>query len=182
MVELSMHILDIVENSTRAGATMVTVRITEDRIHDTFIIDIIDNGRGMDNDTLRRALDPFFTTKSVRRIGLGLPMLQQAAKSTEGLFSVDSKEGVGTKVTVSFKHSHIDRQPLGDMPGTMVALITGTPEVDFIYEHHCNSRTYLLDTREIKKELEGIPLNTPQVLNFIKQNIKEGLEEVGAGN
>jgi len=177
-----MHILDIAENSTRAGATMITVQITEDRIHDAYTIDIVDNGRGMDTDTLQRALDPFFTTKSVRRIGLGLPMLHQATKIADGHFSVDSTEGIGTHITASFRHSHLDRQPLGDMPGTMVALITGTPKVNFRYEHYCNGRTFVLDTREIKKELAGIPLNTPLVLNFIKHSVKEGLEEVGASN
>ncbi len=182
MLELSMHILDIVENSTRAGAKLVKINIVEDKKKDKFFIDISDDGEGMDKDTLKKAIDPFFTSKTVRKIGLGLPLLLQATKSTEGHFSVESKKGKGTRVSADFKHSHIDRQPLGDMTGTIISLIAGDPEVDFVYSHQNGDLTYMLDTREIRKELGDIPMNNPEVLRFIRTNIEEGLKEVGASN
>lgn len=182
MLELSMHILDIVENSTRAGAKLIKISIIEDIKKDIFSIEIIDDGTGMSEDTLRKTLDPFFTTKDVREIGLGLPMLSHSAKSTEGNFTIESKEGEGTRVAAEYKHGHIDRQPLGNITGTLITLITGNPEVDFVYCHRNGAETYTLDTRDIKKELEGIPINNTEVLKLIRGNIEEGLEEIGIKN
>jgi len=178
MLELALHILDIVENSVRAGADLVDIRIYEDTEKDKFSIEIADNGRGMDKDTLKKALDPFYTTKKVRDVGLGLPMLFQAARMAGGNFDIDSKEGRGTKVIAGFKRSHIDRQPLGDIASTLIALITGNPEVDFVYTHDKDSKEYILDTRDIRKALEDIPINDVEVLKFIRGNIREGLEEI----
>lgn len=178
MLELSMHILDIAENSTRAGAKLVQIHIVEDKKKDKFFIHISDNGEGMDKDTLKKALDPFFTSKTVRKIGLGLPMLHQATKSTEGHFSIESKKGKGTRVTADFIFSHIDRQPLGDITSTIISLIAGDPEVDFVYSHQNGELTYVFDTREIREELEAIPINNPEVLRFIRANIEEGLKEI----
>jgi len=177
-----MHILDIVENSTRAGAKLVKIRIVENKKRDKFFIYISDDGEGMDEDTLKKALDPFFTSKTVRNIGLGLPMLFHATKNTEGHFSVESKRGKGTRVAADFKHSHIDRQPLGDITGTIISLIAGDPDVDFVYSHQNGDLIYTLDTREIKRELEDIPINNTKVLRFIRTNIEEGLKEIEASN
>jgi hypothetical protein len=178
LLELSLHILDIVENSTRAGASIVNIDITEDTAKDILSLDIRDNGSGMSEDVLKKVTDPFFTTKTVRNVGLGLPMLAQAAERTEGKFIIESKGGEGTRVAVDFKLSHIDRQPLGDISGTMVTLIAGDPDIEFIYRHRRNGQSYILDTREIKKEIEDIPIN--HVLNFIRDHITEGLKEIGA--
>ncbi|MEI8172888.1 MAG: ATP-binding protein [Deltaproteobacteria bacterium] len=180
MLELSLHILDIVENSTRAGASIVDIDITEDTAKDILSLDIRDNGSGMSEDVLKKVTDPFFTTKTVRNVGLGLPMLAQAAERTEGRFIIESKGGEGTRVAVDFKLSHIDRQPLGDISGTMVTLIAGDPDIEFIYRHRRNGQSYILDTREIKKEIEDIPINHVDVLNFIRDHITEGLKEIGA--
>ena len=182
MLELSMHILDIVENSTRAGAKLVQIHIVEDKKRDKLFIDISDDGEGMDEDTLKKALDPFFTSKTVRNIGLGLPLLLQASKSCEGNFSIESKKGEGTRVTADFKFSHIDRQPLGDITSTIISLIAGDPEVDFVYSHQNGDLTYMLDTREIRRELEDIPINNTEVLRFIRTNIEEGLKEIEASD
>ncbi|MBE9547714.1 MAG: ATP-binding protein [Proteobacteria bacterium] len=179
MLELSMHILDIVENSTRAGAKLIKINIVEDIKKDIFSIEIIDDGAGMNGDTLKKALDPFFTTKKVREIGLGLPMLSHSAKITGGDFTIESKEGEGTRIAAEYKHSHIDRQPLGNITGTLITLITGNPEVDFVHSHKNNAETYTLDTRDIRKELEDIPINNTEVLKLIRKNIEEGLEEIG---
>lgn len=182
MLELSMHILDIVENSTRAGARLIKINIAEDIKEDNFSIEIKDDGAGMNEDTLRKTLDPFFTTKKVREIGLGLPMLSYSAKSTGGDFTIESKEGEGTRVVTEFKHSHIDRQPLGDITGTLITLIAGNPEVDFVYCHRNGAETYTLDTRDIRRALEDIPINNTGVLKLIRGNIEEGLKEIGIKN
>lgn len=182
MIELSMHILDIVENSTRAGATAVTILILEDLKLDTLSIEITDNGEGMDSDSFKKALDPFYTSKEVRHVGLGLPMLYQATQSSEGNFSLKSKKGKGTRVTAEFKHSHIDRQPMGDIGSTIMTLVAGNPDVDFTFTYVKNESAYAFDTREIRKEIEDVPLNNPEVLQFIRENITQGLKEIGARN
>jgi len=181
MLELSMNILDIVENSTRAGANLVRIGVTENIKNDILRIEITDDGEGMEPDIIKKALDPFYTSKKVRRVGLGLPLLSHAAKITGGRFSIESGKRKGTRVVADFGYSHIDRQPLGDMPGTMVTMIAGNPQVDFIYTHLSNSKSYTLDTREVKNELEDVPIDHPKVIQFIKKNIRNGLKEIGAG-
>ncbi|MFB3925530.1 MAG: ATP-binding protein [Syntrophales bacterium] len=179
MLELSMHILDIVENSTRAGAGLVKIKITEDPDRDSLSIEIDDDGAGMDDGTLRGALDPFFTTKQVRRVGLGLPMLQQAARQADGHLEIVSKPGDGTRVKAQFRYGHIDRQPLGDIAGTMVSLITSNPDVDFVYRHENRGRVYALDTRDIKKEIGDVPVDHPEIIKLIREDIEKGLKEIG---
>ncbi|MGZ3593475.1 MAG: ATP-binding protein [Syntrophales bacterium] len=180
MLEISLHILDIVENSTRAGAKTVSIDIIEDTARDILSLEIRDDGSGMTEDVLKKVIDPFFTTKTVRSIGLGLPMLAQAAERAEGRFIIESKGGEGTRVAADFKLSHIDRQPLGDISGTLVTLIAGNEDIDLIYRHEHNGKTYIFDTREIKREIEDIPINHVAVLNFIRNHITEGLKEIGA--
>jgi len=180
LLEISLHILDIVENSTRAGATTVSIYIVEDTVRNVLSLEIRDNGSGMTEDVLNKVIDPFFTTKTVRSVGLGLPMLAQAAERAEGRFAIESKGGEGTRVTAEFKLSHIDRQPLGDISGTLVTLIAGNVDVDLIYRHKHDGQEYILDTREIKQEIEDIPINHVTVLNFIRNNVIEGLKEIGA--
>jgi hypothetical protein len=182
MLDLSLHILDIAENSTRAGAKTVIIDITEDEAGDRLIIEIKDDGAGMDGEMLRKALDPFFTSKKVRRVGLGLPMLAEAAERAGGRLQIESAVGAGTRVRVEFQHTHIDRQPLGDIPGTFMALIAGNPDVNFEYRHRKGGGTFALDTAEIRKELEGVPINNTEVLNFLRDMIREGLEEIGVKN
>ena len=180
MLELSLHILDVVENSTRAGATNIEITLVEDTCKDTLSLEIEDNGSGMSEDVLKKAMDPFFTTKTVRDVGLGLPMLAQAAERTDGKFIIESKGGEGTRVAVEFKLSHIDRQPLGDIASTLVTLIAGNTDVDFIYRHKHNDREYILDTRDVKREIDDVPINHVEVLHFIREHVQEGLKEIGA--
>lgn len=178
MIELALHILDIAENSTRAQADLVEITILEDLKEDVLALEIRDNGCGMDERTVKRVMDPFYTTKKVRRVGLGLPMLAQAARATGGSFEIESQVGSGTRVSARFRHSHIDRQPLGDVPGAVSALVLGNPDVDFVYTHRKNAHTYVLDTREIRRELDGVPLNHIEVIAAIKENIREGIIEL----
>lgn len=180
MLDLSLHILDIAENSTRAGAKTVWIDIVENVEEDRLIIEVRDDGAGMDEATLRKALDPFFTSKKVRRVGLGLPMLAEAAERAGGFLRIESVVGKGTRVRVEFLHSHIDRQPLGDMAGTFMTLIAGNPGVNFEYRHCKDGETFTLDTAEIRKALDGVPINSADVLNFLREKIREGLEDIGA--
>ena len=135
MEELSLHILDVIENALRAGATEVSVRIVEDPGRDEIRVSVEDNGRGMTSEEKRDAVDPFFTTKQGKRIGLGLPLLSQAARQSGGSLEVDSNPGAGTKLTALFGLSHLDRQPLGDIEGTMAALKIFHRDVLFDYEY-----------------------------------------------
>ena len=180
MLELALHILDIAENSIRAGAKTVFIDITEDRMKDRLVIEIRDDGTGMDGATLKKAMDPFYTSKKVRRVGLGLPMLAEASERAGGRFTIESSEGKGTRVAAEFQLSHVDRQPLGDLTGVFMALIAGNPSIDFVCRHTCGEKVFTLDTREIRKEIEDVPLNHMEVLKFIRQHIMEGLSEIGS--
>jgi signal transduction histidine kinase len=173
MQDISLHILDIVENSTRAGATKVIIKIIEDIKNDWLIIEIIDNGKGMSKEMIKNALNPFFTTKTVRKIGLGLPFLAQAVEMTGGNMEIESEEGKGTTIKAKFGYSHIDRQPLGDIASTIITLICGNENIDFHYMHTKDEQEFELNTEEIRKELDGVPINNPEVLNYIRNSIIE---------
>lgn len=180
MIELSLHILDITENAVRAKARQVIISISEDRTNDRLTLEIRDDGTGMTPEELKRVLDPFYTTKKVRRVGLGLPMLAQAAENAGGSFKIESEQGKGTVVTVAFQLTHMDRQPLGDLAGTLVTLITGNPEIRFVYRHRCNGRTYAFDTDEIKKEIGDVSINHIEVLKWIRLDVETGLKKINA--
>jgi len=177
MEDLSLHILDIAENSLAAGADQIEIRITENRRLDALSIEVIDNGRGMDEDTLKKALDPFYTTKTVRRFGFGLSLLSEAAKAAGGTLAIESKEGEGTRIKADFRHSHIDRQPLGDMSQTLITLIMGNPDIDFLYIHRQDGREYRMDTAEIRAQLGDIPLNSPPVIKILREDLKTDMKE-----
>lgn len=183
MKDLSLHILDVAENGVRAGAHLITITIRENSDSDTLTLCIKDDGKGMEPELFARALDPFFTTKTARtrKVGLGLSLLQQAAEAAEGGLDLKSVQGKGTEVTASMRRSHIDRKPLGDIADTMVVLIQGNSDVDFVYRHEKDGLEYRLDTREIRESLEETPLSHPEVLALVHCNIFEGLREISAG-
>jgi hypothetical protein len=176
MQDLSLHILDVAENSIKAQAHKIEIKIDENAESDTFVLEINDDGKGMDADMAQKALDPFFSTKETRRIGLGLPLLAEAARAANGHFTLDSEPGKGTKIKATFQASHIDMKPLGDMAQTLVTLIMGHPDVDILYWHKRNYELYSLDTTEVKDQLDGIPINSPEVIFFLKNHINEGLD------
>lgn len=178
MQDLSLHILDIAENSIAAQAKMIQILIGESAPDDRLTLEIIDDGKGMDEQTLKKALDPFFTTKKTRRFGFGLSLLSEAARMANGKFSVDSAPGKGTRIKAIFQASHIDKKPLGDIPQTLITLIMGYPEVDIMYIHRINDSEYSLDTREIKAQLNGLPINSPEVLKLVKKHLKEGISSL----
>lgn len=175
MEDISLHILDVVENSVDAGAKRIEILLAEDASADLLLLEIKDDGKGMDEETIKLVTDPFFTTKTVRRIGLGLPFLKQAAEECNGSFSISSEKGRGTTVSASFKRSHIDRKPLGDISATMMVLIAGNPDIDFVFHYRRDDYDYRLDTREIRDELDGVPINSPEVLKALRKDIDKGL-------
>lgn len=148
MEDLSLHILDIAENSISASAKRIEIRIDEDEGRDLLNIEIKDDGNGMDEQTLQKVLDPFFTTRTTRRVGLGLSLLAQATRESDGTIELDSKPGKGTTIKASFRYSHLDRKPLGDIDETLRILVVGHPGIDFLYEHRKNDSIYRFDTRE----------------------------------
>ncbi len=155
MEDLSLHILDIVENSIRAKASRIEIKVIENIGEDLLVIEIKDNGRGIDEETIKKVLDPFFTTRTTRKVGLGLPLLSQAARESGGDIEIKSKVGRGTRVKATFGYSHIDRKPLGNMEATLTTLIAGNPEVDFIYKHKKDESEFRLDTREIRDSIKS---------------------------
>ena len=171
MEDLSLHILDVVENGTAAGASVVEIHVEEDRAAARLVLRIKDDGRGMDPVMVAAATHPFVTTRSTRRVGLGLPLLLMAAEETGGSLTIDSTPGVGTEVTAVFRTDHIDCKPVGDLAGTMVTLILAHPEVDFVFHHARDGEARELDTRELKEQLGEVPITAPAVLNLIRDHI-----------
>lgn len=173
MTELSLNILDVANNSIRARASLIDIQINIDRREDSLDIQISDNGCGMNEEQLIKAADPFFTTRTVRNVGLGLAFIKQAAETTGGSFHIESEPGKGTAVRAVFGLSHIDRMPLGDMTDTVYALIMANPDIDFIYTYKLDGSCFNLDTREFRKIMGNIPLNLGEVASFIKAYLYE---------
>ena len=173
MTELSLHVLDIAENSTKAKASLVTITVSVDVPADRLTITIADDGCGMTEEQVAHVTDPFFTTRTTRKVGLGVPFFKMAAEATGGNFSISSVPGAGTTVRAEFVFSHIDRMPLGDMNATVHQLILMHQDCDFLYTYECNGRSFTLDTREVRAILEGIPFHTPEVSGYLKDYLSE---------
>lgn len=179
MEDISLHILDIAENALKAEAKKIEIYIIEDIQKDVFKIQIIDNGKGMDEKMVQSVTDPFVTTRTERRVGLGLPLLAESARMTGGEIRIKSEPGKLTAIEADFIYSSIDRKPLGDMIKTLMVLIAGNPEVDFYYFHQKAEKTYCIDTTDLRKHLEEIPIDHPDVIRLIKKDLEEGLNEIG---
>jgi signal transduction histidine kinase len=178
MIDLAAHILDIAENSVRAGARLIEINIDEDTANDSLSIEIIDDGQGMKEEDIKKVLDPFYTTKTVRRVGLGLPLLADATQRSGGHLNLESKEGNGTTIKATFGLSHVDRQPMGDIISTLIILIAGNSDVDFLFKHRNNDRQFEMDTRTIRNEIDDIPINHPEILKYIRGILEEGFSEI----
>ncbi|MDO4294568.1 MAG: ATP-binding protein [bacterium] len=181
MPEISLNILDVAENSTRAGASLVSISVQIDTANDRLSVRIQDDGCGMTAEQIAQVTDPFFTTRKTRKVGLGVPFFKSAAELTGGSFSIASTVGVGTCVTAVFVLSSIDRMPLGDMTATMHSLIVYHPETDFLYTYQYDERSFTLDTREFRQILEGLPLDTPEVSQYIREYLMENKAETDNG-
>ncbi len=176
MRELSLHILDVVENGITAGAGRIEIRVEESRPADRLSIAVRDNGRGMPPEKAGNPEDPFITSRTTRRVGLGLSLLAAAARRCEGDLSVAAAPGRGTEVRAHFRHSHIDRAPLGDMAGTLSMLILGNPHIDFVYAHTVDGEELTLDTRELIDG--GADLRDPGTLRQLERWIRDTLERM----
>lgn len=181
MKELSLHVLDIAQNSITADATLVEIEIVEDTKKDILTITVKDNGKGMSEDFLKKVRDPFTTTRTTRPVGMGISLFESAAKSTGGQLLISSALGVGTTVTAEFVHSHIDRQPIGNMADTFLTIINTKPEIDYVYKHNFNGAEFTVDTREIKNVLMEVDITTPDVLVWLKENIEQSLNDIMGG-
>lgn len=146
MEDLSLHILDIAENAIRAQASKIEIEILEDVSKDQLAVTIKDNGIGMDEETAKKAVDPFFTTKDGKKTGLGISLLAHAAQQAGGKLKIESKKGIGTQVAATFKLSHADMQPIGNIAGTIAALVAGNPKVQFIYNYKKGEHKYYFDS------------------------------------
>ena len=173
-----MNVLDIVQNSISAGASLIGIEVAEDTEKDRLAIVIEDNGRGMTEEQVRAVTDPFYTTRTTRRVGLGVPFFKMAAEMTGGGLSIRTKEGEGTVVTATFGLSHIDRMPLGDVSGTVATLIQCNPHIDFVYVRTLGPRSITMDTREFRRILGDVPLDAPEVSVFIREYLEENTAEL----
>ncbi|MDR3090966.1 MAG: ATP-binding protein [Clostridiales bacterium] len=178
MKELSMNIMDIAQNSVRAEADFIEITIEENTEEDLLSFTIADNGRGMSAEFLRNVSDPFHTSRTTRRVGLGIPLVRQTCESCGGELSINSAPGAGTTLTASMKYSHIDRPPWGDLAEAVFLTILMNPGIRFRYKHTFNGETYELDTLEVSEALDGAPLDAPDVSRWLKDNIKEGIREI----
>ena len=181
MPEISLNVLDVAENSTRAGATLVTITVDADFTSDCLTIIIDDNGCGMTPQQVQQVTDPFFTSRTTRKVGLGVPFFKLAAESTGGSFTIRSEPGVGTTVTAVFVLSHIDRMPLGDINTTIHTLVIYHPETDFVYRYRYNDRSFTLDTREFRQVLGDIPFASPEISAYIMDYLSENKLETDGG-
>ncbi len=181
MEELSMHILDIAENSITASATDVYIEINEDTVCNTFVFTIKDNGCGMNKEMVENVRSPFTTSRTTRRVGLGIPFLEQTCIQCNGNLLLESEEGTGTTLIATMHHDHIDRPPLGDIASTMQIILCLNENINFIYKHVVNGNEFVIDTKEIKDELDGVPLNQPDVMLWMKETVQEGLQDIKQG-
>mgnify|MGYP001065823757 CR=1 FL=1 len=181
MEDISLHLLDLAQNSLSAGATLIELLIQEDSEKGTMTIVIQDNGYGMDEKQVRKITDPFFTTRSTRKVGLGIPLFQASAEATGGQLHIISCLDVGTKIEAIFHTDHIDCLPLGKIDDTITTLIYLNPGIDFIYSHKKNDKQLLLDTREIRSVIGDISIANLSVIDWIKRYLIEGLKEINGG-
>jgi len=173
MEDLSLHILDIAENSVAADADRIEIIIIEDKKKGLLTLEINDNGKGMDEETRKKAMDPFFTSKTTRRFGLGLPLLAAATRAADGDISILSNPKEGTRIKARFSYSHIDRKPLGNINQTILILAMGNPDLNFIYKHIINGRAYCLNTKKIKATFKDKSMNSLEGIKLLKEKLEE---------
>lgn len=176
MRELSLNILDIAQNSISAGASLITIEVNENTVDHTLLIGIYDNGKGMSEEQVKSVIDPFFTTRTTRKVGMGIPLFKMAAEQTGGRLEIKSEIGVGTEVRAYFLTDSVDFTPLGDVASTVQMLITMNTDRDFLYKHSVDGKEFVADTREIKAILGDVPLDAYEVSQWLLDFIKENTE------
>lgn len=181
MKEIALHLLDLAENSVSAGASAIEIAVSENLVVDRLTVVVQDNGNGMDPEIARQLGDPFYTTRTTRKVGLGIPLFQAAAESCNGDLRVASRPGEGTRLQANFQHSHIDRMPLGDLPSTALALLIAHPDIHwrFVYQAQPADGSLLqefeFDDAPVKEILDGVSLTDPDVLAYLRQTLQDGL-------
>lgn len=178
MRELSLNVLDIAQNSVSADASLIEIELTEDTKNHDLLIGIYDNGKGMTPEQVENVRDPFFTTRTTRKVGMGIPLFKFAAEMTGGRLEIDSQVGVGTRVRAYFKTDHLDFTPIGDMTSTIMTLITMNLHIDFLYRRKLDSKEFTVDTRQLKEILGDVPLNEPSIVSWITQYINENTKQL----
>lgn len=182
MKEISLHLLDIAQNSISADAAHIDISVEVDRAADRMRCEVRDDGRGMDGDFQKKVTDPFATSRTTRKVGLGIPFFKEGAEGCDGEFELESAPGAGTRIAASFRISHIDRPPLGDMAETMYGLVCCNDAIDFTYTYRVDDKTFSFDTRAVREALGGeIPLSTPAVAAWIRDCLSEGIAELNGG-
>ena len=181
MEELSLNILDIAQNSVRAGASRVEISVVEKPADDRMIITITDDGCGMTPEQIAHVEDPFYTTRTTRKVGLGVPFFKMAALMTGGDFSICAQVGEGTQVQAVFGLTHIDRMPLGNMADTMCILMGCNEQINFSFTYQVGEEVFSVSTAQLQEILDGVPLNSPQVMEFIRGYIKENMDLLSGG-
>ena len=182
MSELSLNILDIAQNSIAADAKLVEIDVTEDSGADRIVIRVKDDGKGMSKDFLETVEDPFITTRTTRKIGLGISFLKEAAEMTGGYIELYSQLGKGTTITAYFIMSHIDRQPIGNLSETIITLVSLNPQIDFIIKYKVNENEFVFSTYEVKAMLgDDAELNSPPIVVFLTEYISEHIENLSGG-
>ena len=178
MRELSLNILDIAQNSISAGASLTEILVKENTTEKTLLIGIYDNGKGMSEEQVKNVQDPFFTTRTTRKVGMGIPLFKLAAEQTGGSFKITSELGVGTRVDALFKTDSIDFTPLGDIEATVSTIVSMNEDKDFVYTRSVNEKEFVFKSADIKKILDGVPLSEPSVINWIEDYIRENTEQL----
>jgi len=175
MNDLAMHILDIVQNSISAGAKNIWIEVLVSVARDLLSISIRDDGKGMTPEMIAKVTDPYCTTRTTRKVGLGLPLFRQTAEQAGGSLSIESTLGVGTTVTANFGLNHIDRPPMGDLANAYVLLLGANPDINLILHYVTDENEFSISTREIDEALEGLPLNDPQVMRMIYEMVESNI-------
>ena len=175
MRELALHLLDIAENSVAAGAKTVQIVAEEDLVNDRLKLAVMDDGIGMDAQMVAQVTDPFFTTRTTRKVGLGIPLLKAAAEACNGFLTIASAPGKGTRIEVEFQHSHLDRMPLGDLAVTWLTLLVSYPAVHWIFQYKNGSACFEFDDDLFKREMAGLPLTEPAILAYLRKCLQEGV-------
>ena len=182
MKELSLNILDISQNSITAGASLVEILLTEEA-DGWLTLAIRDDGCGMSEETLRTVMDPFYTTRTTRKVGMGIPLLKLAAEQTGGEVKIESvskevSDNHGTTITATFDTNHIDMTPLGDVIETIVTILQGHPEIDYLFIHKTPRFSVEMDTREMRAVLGDVSLAEPEILEWVRGNLSEQYEQL----
>ena len=180
MKDLSLHILDLLQNSTVVDSTLIKLDIIDSLKDNIFKFCIEDNGRGMSKEFLEKVTDPYSTTRTTRKVGLGLPLVKMNAENCNGGFEIESELGKGTKLTFWFEHNNIDRPPMGDLAGSFVLTIAQNEEIHFILTYKTDKDAFTFDTEEVKEALDGIPFNNNDVIKMLREMIEENLKEIEA--